>query len=1083
MKSSFENMKNPILSIMYRKIVFLPRPKRSFSIPPKYKRLADEGKLTVELLLQMEYTEMLRLATYPPAGEFIFKNIGMRGLPLKQQYNLYPHQIKSLQWMRTRETTPHQGVRGGILSLKQGLGKSLTALTHLLISKKGDFPTLIISSLSVMHEWKSEGVEKFFGKDIKVLFYHKTLLDKGIYERINRKTIQTYDVVFTTYDVCVQATKEKKYYEETYEIGEEGTLWVGKVLAIHCRTLNQVDKPDAIGHDILYCTPWERVVCDESQKFANPNTKVFKCMMALYGKYKWCLTGTPIRNYCFPGDTRIITNKGNKTIRDLVMLKQTPGLRILSYNRRKDVFEYKKMEKGWKLKTENGLVKVTMGKKKFSCTPNHKILTMEGYVEAQNLELGSLIIHYGEEGTRTCAMNILSKEQEQVVIGSYLGDGHLKIYDYHRVSLSVTHSEKQKEYSEWKANIFQTKIKTGKQSATGYKHTNVYYFVTNSFYFPIDGVEENKKTVPQELIDKIDDIALLIWYLDDGFINKAGNSIELATCSFDDDTNERLCTKLHSMDIDCRVSKKWSKKQDKYYPIITLSMKGTRALISRIYKYEIPLCMRYKIDCRPLLRQLEDENRDLDDIFWSKHNISEEKRYEGMIVKEYTMGGKNVGTFKWSKCHKCDVVSFLCKRTDYKTDKYRCMMCRRDIHMEHIPFNVTNETEKISNKFDKSYQVHPVTKIDIIEDPENKNVYDIQVEDNHNFIIGSINQNIKYGPVVHNCTDIWAQLRFCGYTGIKKAVEWKRGGLNTFRMHNLEICIFTMDYQDAKVELPPKEERNELVTLTGNHKIFYDWMLGETVIAYDEMMKGACSFASVLAMFTRLRQCAIAPYLTTSQSKRIKNATERKHQEEMDRKIKNRFQNSEMFQWLCNKETDAGIESSKIKEIVNILRNIPDGEKVLVFSMFTSCLDLLVDAVKKHIPDFTYEQYDGDVKGLDRPAIIERFRKDKSLRCLFLNYKVGSEGLNLTEATHCICIEPWWTNAVHNQAKSRCWRSGQTKPVTIYNVLSNQTIEEKVMEICQSKDALASSYLEGTEKPLGKVGLNKFTLGKILGIF
>lgn len=616
---------------MYRKIVFLPRkPKQGYTIPLVHKKLADEGKLTVEILLKMEYTEMLRFATYPPAAEFIFRNIGVRGLPLKEPYNLFPHQITSLQWMKERELKPHYGIRGGILSLKQGLGKSLNALAHILISPKGEFPTLIISSLSVMHEWRSQGVEKFFGSSVKVLFYHKIFLNKNIYDNIDRETLIKYDIVFTTYDVCVQATKEKMYHEETYEFGEEGTMWVGKVLAVHCRTLNQVDKPHVKGHGILYCTPWERVICDESQKFANPSTKVYKCMMALYGKYKWCLTGTPIRNY----------------------------------------------------------------------------------------------------------------------------------------------------------------------------------------------------------------------------------------------------------------------------------------------------------DC-----------------------------------------------------------------------------------------------------------------------------------------------------------DIWAQLRFCGYVGITKAIEWKRGGLRTFKNHNLEICIFTMDYIDAKVEIPPKEERNEPVELTGNHKIFYDWMLGETVIAYDEMMKGHCSFASILAMLTRLRQCAIAPYLTTSQSKRIKNATERKYQEAMDKKIKERFQNSEMYQWLCNKETDSGIESSKVREIVDILRNIPKGEKVLVFSMFTSCLDLLVDAVKKHIPDFTYEQFDGDVKGLDRPAVIERFRNDKDLRCLFLNYKVGSEGLNLTEANHCICIEPWWTNAVHNQAKSRCWRSGQTKPVIVYNVLSNNTIEGKIMEICRAKDVLASSYLEGTEKPLGRVGLNKFTLGKILGIF
>ncbi len=104
---------------------------------------------------------------------------------------------------------------------------------------------------------------------------------------------------------------------------------------------------------------------------------------------------------------------------------------------------------------------------------------------------------------------------------------------------------------------------------------------------------------------------------------------------------------------------------------------------------------------------------------------------------------------------------------------------------------------------------------------------------------------------------------------------------------------------------------------------------------------------------------------------------------------------------------------------------------------------------------------------------------------LFLTYKVGSEGLNLTEATHCICIEPWWTNAVHNQAKARLWRTGQTKQVYVHNVIIKGSIEEKIVEICKGKDNMAASYLEGKERiksPMRAPKLDKFTLGKMLGI-
>jgi SNF2 family DNA or RNA helicase len=251
------------------------------------------------------------------------------------------------------------------------------------------------------------------------------------------------------------------------------------------------------------------------------------------------------------------------------------------------------------------------------------------------------------------------------------------------------------------------------------------------------------------------------------------------------------------------------------------------------------------------------------------------------------------------------------------------------------------------------------------------------------------------------------------------------------------------------------------------------------------MMRGGCQFASVLAQFTRLRQASIAPYLITAEAKR--NKTKGKDKELLEKElkaIKERFADSEMFHWLTDKNTDSGIESCKVRAIIEILKRIKaSGEKVLIFSMFSSCLDLIADAIKKHIPDYEYVHVDGDVTGNERSQSIESFRRNDDVKVMLMTYKVGSEGLTLVEANHCICIEPWWTNAVHNQAKARIHRPGQTKEVFMHNVLVDGSIEEKVMEICKDKDQLEDEILNGTIKTLGKnQGLNKFTLGKILGV-
>ena len=100
-----------------------------------------------------------------------------------------------------------------------------------------------------------------------------------------------------------------------------------------------------------------------------------------------------------------------------------------------------------------------------------------------------------------------------------------------------------------------------------------------------------------------------------------------------------------------------------------------------------------------------------------------------------------------------------------------------------------------------------------------------------------------------------------------------------------------------------------------------------------------------------------------------------------------------------------------------------------------------------------------------------------------MTYKVGSEGINLTEATHCILMEPWWCPAVHSQAVARIHRSGQKEPVHVYQLITQGTIELKVLEICDKKIEMASKYLDPSEMkelPNGK-GLNKFMMGEILG--
>ncbi|ANV84169.1 hypothetical protein AWQ21_07140 [Picosynechococcus sp. PCC 7003] len=83
--------------------------------------------------------------------------------------------------------------------------------------------------------------------------------------------------------------------------------------------------------------------------------------------------------------------------------------------------------------------------------------------------------------------------------------------------------------------------------------------------------------------------------------------------------------------------------------------------------------------------------------------------------------------------------------------------------------------------------------------------------------------------------------------------------------------------------------------------------------------------------------------------------------------------------------------------------------------------------------------------------------------CSFISLKAGGTGLNLTAADYVIHMDPWWNPAVEDQASDRAHRMGQQRPVTIYRLVTKNTIEEKIVDLHRHKRDLANSLLEGTD--------------------
>ncbi|HXD52016.1 MAG TPA: C-terminal helicase domain-containing protein, partial [Burkholderiales bacterium] len=151
-----------------------------------------------------------------------------------------------------------------------------------------------------------------------------------------------------------------------------------------------------------------------------------------------------------------------------------------------------------------------------------------------------------------------------------------------------------------------------------------------------------------------------------------------------------------------------------------------------------------------------------------------------------------------------------------------------------------------------------------------------------------------------------------------------------------------------------------------------------------------------------------------------------------------------------------GTPSAKFDALLPQLAEVRDeGHKVLVFSQFTSLLALVRERLDK--AKIVYEYLDGRTR--DRAARVARFQNDDGCKLFLISLKAGGLGLNLTAADYVFLLDPWWNPAVEAQAIDRAHRIGQTKNVFAYRLIARGTVEEKVLELQNSKRALADAII------------------------
>ncbi len=148
-------------------------------------------------------------------------------------------------------------------------------------------------------------------------------------------------------------------------------------------------------------------------------------------------------------------------------------------------------------------------------------------------------------------------------------------------------------------------------------------------------------------------------------------------------------------------------------------------------------------------------------------------------------------------------------------------------------------------------------------------------------------------------------------------------------------------------------------------------------------------------------------------------------------------------------------ESAKLDLLKDMLPEMVDeGRRILLFSQFTSMLDLI--QVELQALGLSFVRLDGDTKDRENP--IRRFQTGE-VPVFLISLKAGGVGLNLTAADTVIHYDPWWNPAVENQATDRAHRIGQDKPVFVYKLIVAGSIEEKILGLQEKKAGLAESIL------------------------
>jgi superfamily II DNA or RNA helicase len=287
-------------------------------------------------------------------------------------------------------------------------------------------------------------------------------------------------------------------------------------------------------------------------------------------------------------------------------------------------------------------------------------------------------------------------------------------------------------------------------------------------------------------------------------------------------------------------------------------------------------------------------------------------------------------------------------------------------------------------------------------------------------------------PVENRLDELWSQLHFLnrGLLGGRQAFQERyerpiaagQPGVAAHLRDKLKPFVLRRRKREVAPELPPRTDVVLHCVLSDSERVVYDTIRAATLANVVALLDAGGSVLAALEALLRLRQACCHPGLLPGHT---------------------------------------AATSTKVTLVLEYLEEaVEDGHKALVFSQWTA----LLDRIEPHLraAGMAFTRLDGTTR--DRASVVRTFQDEAGPPIMLVSLRAGGTGLNLTAADHIFLLDPWWNPAVEDQAADRAHRLGQTRPVLVYRLVAQDTVEERILALQERKRMLADAALEGADR-------------------